>query len=76
MTEERIPYTTNSDTHIRYPGSGLEVLVEALTDLEVNAPDCYTPRVAKVHGRLKDALRGQAEPMTVLLREILSPAAE
>ena len=76
MTEERIPYTSNSDTHIRYPGSSLEVLVEALTDLEVNAEQCYTPRVAKIHSRLKDALRGQAEPMTVLLREMLSLAAE
>lgn len=76
MTEDYIPYTTNSDTHIRYPGSSLEVLVEALTDLKVHSPDCYAPRVAKVHGRLKDALRGQAQPMTVLLREMLSPATE
>ena len=72
MTEERIPYTSNNDTHIRYPGSGLEVLVEALSDLKVNAPDCYTPHVAHIHARLKDTLRGQAQPMRVIIK--LSPS--
>ncbi len=75
MTEDRTPYTTSS-THIRYPGTHLEIVVEALTDLQVNAPDCYTPRVMKIHARLKDALHGQAQPMRVLLREMLSPATE
>lgn len=76
MSEDYIPYTTNNDNHIRYPGSSLEVLVEALANLQEFSPESYTPKVAKVHARLKDALRGQAQPMRVLLREMLSPATE
>jgi len=62
MTEHRPPYQTQSPARprIRYPGSRLETLVEALDDLAEFAPEAYPLRIAAIHEGLRAALHGEA----------------
>jgi hypothetical protein len=71
MTETRTPYTTNARPRIRYPGSRLELLVEALDDLAELAPEAYPLYAAGIHQELRAALQGETTPEE-LLRELMS----
>lgn len=67
MTETRTPYLTNDGLGVAYPGSKLELLVEALSDLEVFAPEAYSLAVASLHVELTAALHDKRSAAAMLL---------
>lgn len=67
MTETRTPYHTNAQP-IAYPGSKLELLVEALCNLEEFAPpEAYSLALAGIHVELTEALHGRRNAKQMLL---------
>lgn len=66
MTETRTPYLTNAQP-IAYPGSKLELLVEALCDLGEFAPKAYSLAVASLHVELTEALHDGRNAKQMLL---------
>ena len=61
MTETRTHYraTPRPRPRICYPGSRLELLVEALDDLADVAPEAYPMRVNGLHTKLHATLEGE-----------------
>ena len=68
MTETRHPYATNARPCIAYPGSRLEILVEALDNLEKFAPEAYSLEIASIHAEMKDALHDNRNAAPILLQ--------
>ena len=66
MTETRPPYAINARPRIAYPGSRLELLVEALDNLATLAPEAYPLQIAAVHDGLRATLRGEIKPAQLL----------
>ena len=59
--------TQTSQPTPMYPGSQLEILVEALEDIKLLLPAYYTEQVEKTHDRLKEVLYNESRP-TALIR--------
>ncbi len=67
MTETRTPYLTNAQPTIAYPGSRLEILVEALNDLKEFAPESYPLSLSSIHVELAEALHDKRNATAMLL---------
>ena len=69
MTETRAPYhflRPPKPTRIAYPGSKLEIIVEALDEIAELTPDAYPLRVNAIHTGLRATLEGEIEPAELL----------
>ncbi|HDZ38480.1 MAG TPA: hypothetical protein ENH62_09385 [Marinobacter sp.] len=58
---------TEARPAIAYPGSRLEVLVEALDDIEEFAPEAYPLSLSSIHVELAEALHGKRNAKAMLL---------
>lgn len=65
MNEPRHTYKTESGPC--YQGCNIEVLTEALDDLQAHAPEAYTQRTAQVHRAIRAALHGQITPTELVI---------